>query len=133
MRGLNLLDESGEELHALFALVDWHLGVDATHHRKMKIPFQRPLENHSVRIDEAHLAAIAQKCDRRALRDFNLDSIGKRAPHRCLFHPRQRFDLLSALVQRNAQHAVIAVGGENPQHIRRLHVVIARDVNLIGL
>ena len=133
MRRLNRLNKSGEELHALFALVDRHLGADAAHYRKMKIAFQGPLENHSVRIDEIHLAAIAQKCDRRALGDFDFDSIGKRAPHRGLLHPRQRFDLLAALVKRNAQHAVIAIGCKNSQHIRRLHVVIARDVNLVGL
>src|SRR5580704_3307832 len=133
MRGLNLLDESREEPQTLFALVDRHFRADAAHHRKMKIAFQRPLQNHSIGIDKARLAAFAQKCDRSALGDINFNLIGKRAPHRCLLHPRQRFDLLPALVQRNAQHAVIAIGCKNPQHIRGLHVTIPGNVNLVGL
>ena len=46
-------DKSREKLHACLAIVKRHIRVDSGDHRKMKIAFERPVQNHSVRVHQA--------------------------------------------------------------------------------
>jgi hypothetical protein len=132
-RVFQLLLKAHEKLHALFALVERHLRGDAGHDGKMEIGAQRPLKNHAVRIDQQHVAALAQEGDRNALADFDLDPVGQNAANRRALDPSDGFELAAALIDRNRQKALSAVGGENFEDRRARNEVIAVNLDLLGM
>ena len=69
VRGIHLLREAVEKLHARFAVVARHIRINSGDHRKMKIAFDRTLQNHSVRVHQRQIrcpgANMRWECARR--------------------------------------------------------------------
>jgi hypothetical protein len=86
-----------------------------------------------VRIDQQHVAALAQEGDRNALADFDLDPVGQNAANRRALDPSDGFELAAALIDRNRQKALSAVGGENFEDRRARNEVIAVNLDLLGM
>ena len=90
--------------------------MNSSHDGKMKIAFSGRSRITPCASTSDKSLPCAQKRDGRALGDFHFDLIRQRAPDHGVFDPRNRFDLRAALVERNAQNAVAAVGAKNLEH-----------------
>jgi hypothetical protein len=86
-----------------------------------------------VNIDERKAAALAQESDRRPLGNVHLQSVRQRAANGGLRDPWNCFELPTTLFERNAQHALITINRKNFQHGSGFDVMIAGNVNLIGM
>src|SRR5580704_16379546 len=131
MSRFHLLRKSGKQLHAPLALLRGHVLANASDHRKMKIGLQRPLQYHAVNVHQRQVASLPKKSNRSSLGDFHFDFVGQCAPDQSFRHPRNRLNLTTPFVQRNAQDAVPLISLKNPKYVCPRHVVISRQLHLV--
>src|SRR4051794_8379078 len=120
-------------LHASSAFIARHVFTQARNNGKLEIFAARAVENNAVDVDKSKLGAVAQEGDRCTLRDFHANTIRQNALHAGGLHPRQFFEGAAASIQRNADHAAIAVARKLLEYRLAADDAVAGQFDLVGL
>src|ERR1700722_6039231 len=106
--GIQLSQQALVDSHAQFAAGQSIARIDAGDHRKRVVVLghrsRRHGEQHSRRVHKSDLLALAHKCYRLPLDHRYANAVWKKPHYRGMLDPRNRFQLLAPLAQRNEEN-----------------------------
>src|SRR5207253_3268817 len=118
-------------LYALSALILRQYLRDAGYDRELEIYVAKAIENHTLRVNQRHLVAIAHKSDGRALGELDANAIRENTLDGRRLDPGDLLELAPPKIQRHAQNAAIPIFHELLQHGFAGNDVIAGQLNLL--